>query len=199
MNMKVKYYCTKTFCGVILIVMLTCFFMFNQITVFAASLSGSGIYFEIDKNHIDSVKISTSSSKEIVCGATVQLLSVVYPESAADTVVKTEYKIVDGNDFAEINGEKLIVYSTTPVGSKIQVISVVDGVESDNSLIFTVKYTPVERVEIANPEDSLVIGGALKIETNVYPADATNKHIMYSISSDTNYMNITYSGVLSFN
>ena len=197
--MKVKYYCTKTFCGVILIVMLTCFFMFNQITVFAASLSGSGIYFEIDKNHIDSVKISTSSSKEIVCGATVQLLSVVYPESAADTVVKTEYKIVDGNDFAEINGDKLIVYSTTPVGSKIQVISVVDGVESDNSLIFTVKYTPVERVEIANPEDSLVIGGALKIETNVYPADATNKHIMYSISSDTNYMNITYSGVLSFN
>lgn len=197
--MKVKYYCTKTFCGVILIIILTCFFVLNQITAFADSPSGSGVYFEIDKNRIDSVKISTSSSKEIMCGATVQLFSDVYPESAEDTVVKTEYKIIDGNAFAEIIGDKLVVYPTTPVGSNIQVISIVDDVESDNSLIFTVKYTPVERVEIANAEDSLVIGGALKIETNVYPTDATNKHILYSISSDTNYMNITYSGVLSFN
>ena len=174
-------------------------FSLRTITAHAASSSASGIYFEIDKNPIESVKISADSDGNLMCGEIVQLSSTVYPENARETVLDITYEIVDGNNFAKIDSDKLLVKTIVPVGSRIEVISIVDGVKSENSLVFTVVRTPVQEIIITNTEGSLAIGGALKLDTVAFPQNATEKHVAYSIVSDTNYMQISYNGILSFN
>jgi len=174
-------------------------FSLNTITAHATSSNGSGIYFEIDKNPIESVEITADMDSNVMCGEVIKLTSTVYPENARETILDTTYEIVDGNNFAKIDKDKLIVNDSVPVGSRIEVVSVVDGVRSENSLIFAVARTPVQNIEFTNIEDSLAVGGALKLNTVVYPNDATEKHVSYSIVSDTNYMQVSYNGILSFN
>ena len=68
-------------------------FSLSTITAHAASSSASGIYFEIDKNPIESVKISADSNGNLMCGEIVQLSSTVYPENAKETILDTTYEM----------------------------------------------------------------------------------------------------------
>ena len=200
MNSKIKHnYKAKLLYVLVFISAFVLLFSLNTIAVHADDSSSSGIYFEIDKNPIESVEISTDSDGNLMCGEIVQLSSTVYPENARETIIDTTYEIVDGNNLAKIDKDKLIVNNFIPVGSRIEVVSIVDGVRSENSLIFMVARTPVQNIEFTNIEDSLAVGGALKLNTVVYPDDATDKHVSYSIISDTNYMQVSYNGILSFN
>ena len=173
-------------------------FSFSIIKVQAVSAS-NGVYFEIDKNPIESVEITSTSDGVIHGGDTILLSSVVYPENAKYTLVDISYEIVRGKDFATIENDKLKVNSLTYIGGVIEVESIVDGVRSSNSLIFNIDRTPVERIEFSNEEDFVVVGGLLKLNTKVYPEDATDKHVVYSIVSNTNFIQVSYTGVLSFN
>lgn len=157
-----------------------------------------GIYFEIDKNPIESVEIVSDSGSELTRGERVGLSAAVYPLNARETVISTEYRIVDGSRYAAVDGRFLTVSDSAPIGARIEVIAEVDGTVSGNSLVFTVSSTPVTRVEILNSEERLAVGGAIKLESAVYPADATEKRVNYSIVSSTPYMTVSYSGVLGF-
>lgn len=176
------------------------------ISAFALIFSSSGIrsyaagvYFEVDKNPIERVEIVSAGKTALRNGETVKLSSAIYPENARETVIYEEYKITDGTAYGRIENGYLIVAEDAPVGARIEVVAEVDGVESENSLIFTIASTPISGIEITNHETSVAVGGALKLNTAVYPDNATEKHITYSIVSDTDYMQVSYSGILSFN
>ena len=176
------------------------------ISAFALIFSSSGIrsyaagvYFEVDKNPIERVEIVSDGKTALRNGESVKLSSTVYPENARETVIYEEYKIIDGTAYGRIENGYLIVSEDAPVGAKIEVISEIDGVVSENSLVFSIAATPISGLEITNHETSIAVGGALKLTTAIYPDNATEKHITYCIVSDTSYMQVSYSGILSFN
>lgn len=157
-----------------------------------------GSYFEIIKNPIESVEVSAVGDKNVICGEQVTLSSSVYPTNANLTVIKKEYRIIDGIEYATIEDNILTVSDTAPVGGCIEVISIVDGIESKNSVKFTVVRTPVETVKFKNQETTITVGGVLKLEAEVLPEKATDKQVIYSVVSGSEFMQVTYSGMLSF-
>ena len=171
---------------------------FYNIEACAAS-SSSSTCFEVDKIPIDSVKIKADCIGNLKCGDVVTLGYDVFPENAKYTILDELYRIVDGSEYATICDNELIINDSAPLGVKIEVVCIIDSVESENSLIFTITRTPVEYVEFSNTENSITIGGAIKLNVQIFPENATDKHISYSIVSDTEYMNVSYSGILSFN
>ena len=177
---------------VVLLTFLIC------VVAHATIFDGNGIYFEIDKNPIERVNVVTKNDLIVKCSDKIALDAEVYPKSARATVVDKSYYIVDGIKYGSIENNVLTVNAGVPVGSKIVVCAIVDGVESENLLTFTVDATPVEKIEFLNTETSITMGGALRIETEAFPSDATNKQVSYSIVSDTGFMQISYSGTLSF-
>lgn len=177
---------------VVLLTFLVC------VIAHATIFDGNGIYFEIDKNPIERVNVVTEHDLIVKCSEKVTLDAEVYPKSARATVVDKSYYVVDGIKYGSIENNVLTVNAGTPVGSKIVVCAIVDGVESENLLTFTVDATPVEKIEFLNTEESITMGGALKIKTTAFPSDATNNQVLYSIVSDTSFMQVSYSGVLSF-
>lgn len=166
--------------------------------IHASDFESSGTYFEIDKNPIERVEARANGDLFLKCSESISLDAKVYPESASKTIIEKKYTIVDGSKYATIEGNILTIKEGVAVGTIIKVKATVDGVDSDNLLTFIVEKTPVSRVEILNDESSITLGGALKISSQAYPSDATNKQIVYSITSGSDFMQISYSGVLSF-
>ncbi|MBQ9116943.1 MAG: hypothetical protein IJY04_07955, partial [Clostridia bacterium] len=184
-------------CSIVLLTVLC------AVSIYAAEFT-YGVYFEIDKNPIESVEIAAmdkdggEAPSEIKRGAQISLSALVYPLNARETVISKKYKIIEGSDYAAVKRGVLTVSDDAPIGSVIEVIAEVDDVVSENSLVFTVARTPVEQITLLNTETSIMVGASLKLETEVFPADATDKNVRYSIVSDTPCMRMSYSGVLSF-
>ncbi len=160
---------------------------------YAKEVMPRGIYFEIDKNPIEEVEIKAEKETlEAHCGEEIGLTAVIYPSNAANTVINTTYRILSGREYAKVENGILYIGEDAVIGSTIEVKAVVDGVESDNSLAFTVVRTPVERVEIVNEETEIQLGGALLLATKVYPENATENYVTYSIVAGGEYAKVSY-------
>lgn len=156
------------------------------------------VYFEIEKNPIERVQIDTDFGGEVRQGERVTPRIEVFPENARLTVVETSLRILSGSDYATVEETEIVVDADAPIGKSIEVAAVVDGIESENSLLFTVVQTPVEEIKFLNAEDEIIIGRTLLLEAEILPKNATNKGISYSIISGSDYLQVSYNGVLSF-
>ena len=167
---------------------------------YAHAAETRGIYFEIDKNPIEKVTIKAESEKtEVQCGEKLALTAKVYPDNAAATIVSTTYRVVAGGGYAKVENGILSVSNEAIIGGKIEVVAVVDGVESENRLLFTVVRTPVERIELVSEASTIQLGGALLMQAQVYPENATEKYVTYSVVEGGRYAKISYNGVLTCN
>ena len=167
------------------------------LTIYATDFEGNGIYFEIDKNPIDHVEVVVEKST-LKCGEKATLDAIAYPQSAMATILEKSFYIYDGAKYGKIENNILTINDDAPVGAELKIGASIDGVDCKKYAVITVEATPVSRVEILNDEKSITYGGALSIKSALYPEDASNKHVAYSIVSNSPFVKISYSGILSF-
>lgn len=191
---------TVIFVALILIGIATFFFMgtVGATTAYADSEAEKGIPFEVEKNPIEAVYVSAEKT-EAMRGECIALNAKVFPENAGLTVNDTSFFIISGNGYAQVDGNNVIIDDLAPIGSRIMIMAKVDGVESDNAISLIVKKTPVEGIEFLATETEIVSGSSYLLETNVTPADATDKSVRYSVEFGSQYVNVSYNGVLTFN
>ncbi len=179
MNSKiVQFIKTKILSALVFISVFVLLFSLGGITASASSFE-AGTYFEVDKIPIESVELITDSDSILLRGEVVQLSSVVYPQVAEETVIDRKYKIIDGADFVEMDNNNLIVSDSAPIGERIEVVSIVDGVES-NSLVFGVLRTPDE-IDVYKPAKSLLLSAMV----NGSPLSDNNLPKSSNTTSDT--------------
>ena len=159
-----------------------------------------GIPFVIDKNPIENVTIfSDSITAKLERGQSVRLSVEVSPTNAEKTLVETSYEIIKGKKYASVkDGDTLEVSTSAPIGEVIEVKAVVDGVESENVLRFEIVETPVSYIEITNEETEIVLGSLFRLETKIFPENATNQAVIYSVTSGSEYVHIGYGGFVRF-
>ena len=90
---------------------------------------------------VTAIEISANGSTEIVKGNSVTMSETLTPADAS--AVAITYTIVEGEDYATVNGKTLTVKSDAPTGTEIKVKATVGTVES-NVLTFTVLPTQAE-------------------------------------------------------
>lgn len=186
--------------GVFLIMASALFFALHfggNIFAHAENNAGSGLQFVIEKNPIERVEIVAEKSLQLRAGESVGLSCKVYPDIAMDTVENISYKIARGDIYANLQGRTLTINRKAPIGSTVSVVAVVDGVVSENSLTFTVVETPVERIEIIAPSDTVYQGAVMHLGANVFPEDATDKSVTYSIVDGDEYADINFNGTVA--
>lgn len=165
---------------------------------YADSDTGRGIPFEVEKNPIEAVYVSVEKT-EAMRGERIALRAEVFPENASLTVNDTSFFIINGNSYAHVDGNYIIINNSAPIGSRIILRAKVDGVESDNAISLIVKKTPVEGIEFLTTESEIVSGSSYLLKTNITPAEATDKSVRYSVEFGAQYVNVSYNGVLTFN
>ncbi|MCH5259594.1 MAG: hypothetical protein J1F18_07570 [Lachnospiraceae bacterium] len=114
-------------------------------------------------------------------GGSRKLYATTIPGNA--TYNHVSYRIVSGMEHGTIEGDVLTVNSEAPLGSRIEIIASADGVDSDESLVVIVKKIDVERVDIAVEDNITAIApmGIAKFSASIYPANATESIITYSL------------------
>lgn len=167
-------------------------------TAYADSTIGMGTHFEVEKNPIETVYIS-AEKLEVMRSEHITLSTEIYPENGGLTVNDTSFFIINGNGFAQIDGNCIIINDSAPIGSRIVVMAEVDGVESCNAISLIVKKTPVDGIEFLTTDTEIVSGSSYLLETNILPANATEKGVRYSVENGAKYVNVSYNGVLMFN
>ncbi len=102
---------------------------------------------------------------------------------------EVSYRIVAGMNLASIDGEILTISDSAPIGSKIEIVAIADGVESKEHLTVIVSKIAVERVDIAveNDVQSIAPSGTAKFNATTVPANATESIITYSIIGEGKY------------
>ncbi len=163
----------------------------------ATASTGNGTQFVIEKNPIVSVEIASASRTQLKRGDNVKLSCRIFPETANETVEDISYEIIAGDRFASIQGDTLTVNRDAKIGAKIEVKAVVDGVNSHNNLMFYVVETPIESIEIIALSDVIYQGGVMHLGTDIYPNDATDKEITYSITDGKEYADINFNGTIA--
>ena len=188
------------FLALILIGIGTFFFMgtISAKIANADSDAEKGIPFEVEKNPIEAVYVSVEKT-EAMRGERIALSAEVFPENASLTVNDTSFFIINGDGYARIDGNHITINDSAPIGSRIIIIAKVDGVESDNAISLIVKKTPVEGIEFLTTESEIVSGSSYLLETNITPAEATDKSVRYSVEFGAQYVSVSYNGVLTFN
>jgi len=161
----------------------------------AKFVSADGVHFVVDKNAISSVHIVCDGDLTLMPGQSRELSVSIFPEVANETLVKVEYQVVRGD--ASINGNSVIASKTATIGSDVEVVALVDGIVSENSLVFTVVRIPTTSVAILNTEDSIAQGNVLELATEVLPENATDKTLSYEIVSGKDYAQINVAGKIT--
>ncbi len=158
-----------------------------------------GTPFEIDKNKIEDVNILTDSNLNLKIGESANLSVKVFPEVAEETLENVSFQIVRGLKNASIVNNTLQINDEATIGETIEVVALVDGVASSNSLLFKVDKTAVEEIVILNTETELAQGSMLELKTQVFPENATNTNCIYTVLEGREYLTVNPNGVVIVN
>lgn len=133
--------------------------------------------YEIKSGRIDVESVSLASETDTIkVGEGVNLITSTVPAVVSNPGVTY---ILDGN--AEIIDGVLYVTDVAAVGTTIRVKAVVDGVESD-FISVTVVETPVENLTFTCAT-SFKVTESLKLSASVYPQNATDKSVTFTVIS----------------
>lgn len=147
------------------------------------------VEIEIGKIPVDSVSFVSGTNRIVHKGETVQLQSAIYPANASNKEVR--YTIVSGEQYAVLDSRRgKLVVSNLCVGEEIiEVQCEADGVKS-SILKFTVQNTSVQYVKFPREYATVKCGQTIRLDAFVNP-DATNKEIIYSITSGSEFASIS--------
>lgn len=133
--------------------------------------------YEIKSGRISVKSVSLSAdSYSIKVGEGLSLVTSTVPAVVSNPGVTY---IVEGN--AEVIDGVLYVFDTEAVGTIINVKAIVDGVES-SAISVNVIETPVENITFTCAT-SFKVTGSLKLSASVYPQNATDKTVTFTIVS----------------
>lgn len=133
--------------------------------------------YEIKSGRISVKSVSlTADSYSIKVGEGLSLVTSTVPAVVSNPGVTY---IVEGN--AELIDGVLYVFDTEAVGTIINVKAIVDGVES-SAISVNVIETPVENITFTCAT-SFKVTGSLKLSASVYPQNATDKTVTFTIVS----------------
>lgn len=133
--------------------------------------------YQIKSGRIAVKNVSLKADAEkMQVGESVKLNTTTVPEIVSNPGVTY---IIVGN--AEIIDNVLYVFDTEAVGTAVDVTAVVDGVES-NTISVRVVETPVENITFTCAT-SFKVTGSLKLTASVYPQNATDKTVTFTVIS----------------
>lgn len=137
---------------------------------------------------VETVVIKAIGSTQVLQGNTVGLSATVTPANA--TNINIAWTITEGNDYAEIVDNTLVVNADAPTGAIVKVKASNGSIQS-NELVFTIGI-PVETVVIKAISDSLGIvkGNSVGLSATVTPANATDVNIVWTITEGNDYAQI---------
>lgn len=164
--------------------------------VATASNVNSNVYsFVIDKVKVSALELKNyQETTEVKPGGTVQFYPVVTPANA--TYVSPAYSVTEGGEYAQIsNFGTLVVTTNAPVGTRITVKAVVDGVEATYTL--NVIPAPAEGIILSSSTDVLTKGSkdGQQLTWTVNPIYATNiDKIEFEIVSGQEYATVSKNG-----
>ena len=141
--------------------------------------------------------LSVRSENDVVntsVGNTIQLFADVMPINANDNSVS--WSIVSGDSYGSIDENGL--FTALETGSvQVQAVSN-DGSRVTNTFDILVKNV-VQTISLSTPnaETSVEVGESIQINSTVFPADAVNTTVTWSIVSGANYATLSGAGLLT--
>ena len=161
--------------------------------------TGNSSEYEFDTVLIEDCTVVSSTDLEVNVGQQIKLSVQTVPSYAVFTARNISYEIINGNKYASIVDDTLIISETANIGVEVSVIAIVEGKESSNILTFTIVPIPVQKIEILNLENSIQEGCSLMLTSLVLPNNASNKEIAYTIISGSQYATIWADGKIKVN
>lgn len=144
---------------------------------------------------VESITISaTGNEKNILAGNELILSVITYPLDYDIDIKDVTFVISEGEEYAQINGNKLFVKLTCPGGKLIKLYATYGNIKS-NSLTFTV----IESAIVENDNSGLVlkfppIENVKKISVSLYKSDNTSLG-QFDANAGTNHVLSQYLGV----
>lgn len=128
------------------------------------------------------VEIKTPETTTLVVGETLQLEAIVYPETATD---KTVTWVSTNENIAKIDDNGVV----TAVGIGKVKIMVIDSFGHSAFIDLVVIPLLVETLELDSTSISANVGDVVTLVANIYPINATNKDLKWSVD-DSNILSI---------
>lgn len=127
--------------------------------------------------------ISADGVTNILAGQSQIIKADITPLGAENNVV---YTIVEGNTYAEIQGNVLVVKAAATTGAKIKVQATV-GAQASNTLEFTVGY-PLESLDIQSAVTNILEGSTAQVFVTKTPSNATNGDYTITVVEGADYV-----------
>ncbi|WP_236290009.1 Ig-like domain-containing protein, partial [Paenibacillus allorhizoplanae] len=161
----------------------------GEVLVKATAKDGSGVVgtqsITIAPKKVTGIDvISESETTNVRNGETLQLRALVYPEDATDATVV--WSIEPGTGNAEIN-ESTGLLTGTAVGEVIVKATANDNPDIVGTLTVTIKAIPVTGIDVISESETTNVrnGETLQLRALVYPEDATDATVVWSIEPGT--------------
>ena len=136
----------------------------------------------VEATPAERVEIKTPETTTLVVGETLQLEAIVYPETATD---KTVTWVSTNENIAKIDDNGVV----TAVGIGKVKIMVIDSFGHSAFIDLEVIPLLVETLELDSTSISANVGDVVTLVANVYPINATNKELKWSVD-DSNILSI---------
>ena len=136
----------------------------------------------VEATPAERVEIKTPETTTLVVGETLQLEAIVYPETATD---KTVTWVSTNENIAKIDDNGVV----TAVGIGKVKIMVIDSFGHSAFIDLEVIPLLVETLELDSTSISANVGDVVTLVANIYPINATNKELKWSVD-DSNILSI---------
>ncbi|MDR1138955.1 MAG: hypothetical protein LBK70_03660 [Clostridiales bacterium] len=155
------------------------------ININAYALGGD---YEVEIIPVEQVEIVSFDGRLLRENSTIHLGVNLQPEYAKDTVNEIKYNIIWGSQLVELKGNRVIAKQDN-VGGEVQIVAIVDGIQSNNILHITVEkdiqdtLIPVEQVVVDKVLNHKRIdeSDSYKIDelfcATIIPANATQQYV----------------------
>lgn len=184
---------------VLIVFIAVCFYLNNTVEVYAAEYTPtSSEEVSTETVSIEEVTLIANYSGQVRPNDEINFQVMLTPNYAIETAKNIEYLVVRGADYVIQKNNVLTINEDAKIGGFLEVRARVDGIESD-SLTFMIVETPVAAVSILNEENSIRQNGTLQLNTEIFPTDATNRNLHYSIIVGEEYAKVNLNGLITVN
>ncbi len=151
--------------------------------IISAKADGVSAYlsFETVAINVEDILISFDGAVSVTVGSERELVCTVLPQNATNKDISIT--ISKGNDYARIEGSKILFTSISDTLTEVEVSVSADGVT--RSVTFYITPVPVERIELSTDDviTELRSNDTVVFDTVVYPSNATYQDIEYRFES----------------
>ncbi len=161
----------------------------------ASATDGSGVYgdFTVKVKNTEEI-ILTAGSSVLSVGGTIQMSYSFDDGTPADSVI---WSVAEGSDCARIS-ENGLVTGISAGAAKIKATAAGDP-DVYGTYSLTIEFVSVTSVSVSAKSQTVKAGGTLALNAKVLPADASEKDVIWSMSSGEEYASVDQSGTVTGN